>query len=761
MATSRLVEHEFVAHLFAPLTGPAVGAADRQLRALWEQCRDQLGMSQAIVEVGLGTRLPEDPGGQPDGPLAALQDPAANFQAVARREHDVFNVSLVMAAPLAPPRRRLGIGSATPPSWQEFHRWWRLLSGGGLDALIGVLTVYQAKSRQPAATDVRAALPAQDDDAAAWWTHGLTVEDFALWDVTAKARPARRLVVVARPDEDARLSRFTWSAGDPALPPLGRYLMHAAKLGYQARVRGDGAELAGLRERATERMDRLTQLLGDPAGGPTAADRAELAADEATLAGTLERLRGMRRTVAIARGNMATALAAPLPGDAALGGWLDQQLADDAEYLAATYELAGRLRGLLGAPAPAPAPARPDIPPVPVPVPAVPPAGFVHRLSFGVDVINYSGRTAPQQAEVQRRIAELVEQVLEGIGVAVPETDRQPAGDGMIVVLPTGLDVPRAVSALLHGWRSALAADNARHTDDRIRARLSAAAGPVAVASIGFAGATVIEVGRLLDSQVLRAAAAERVDADVVALISDRLHADVVGQGFPGLDAAEFESRTVEVKMYRAQAWLWSGVAVQPSSGPSPAAAAPDPRRVFVIHGRDAEARRAVYGLLRDLGLRPLDWMEIVARTGTPSPFVGEVLEQAFAEHQAAVVVITPDDGVMLHPSLHGADEDPAEVAFAGQARPNVLFEAGMALGLQRDRTLVVEIGRLRPFASLTGRDVIRFTADPAEHLQRVKSIAERLRTAGCAVNLDGADWLDTGRFRDLRAYQRRFNGPA
>ena len=46
-------------------------------------------------------------------PQAAHLPPAVNFQAIARREHDVLNLSLVMATPPAPPggaqlRRRAG-----------------------------------------------------------------------------------------------------------------------------------------------------------------------------------------------------------------------------------------------------------------------------------------------------------------------------------------------------------------------------------------------------------------------------------------------------------------------------------------------------------------------------------------------------------------------------------------------------------------------------------------------------------------------------
>jgi hypothetical protein len=150
-----------------------------------------------------------------------------------------------------------------------------------------------------------------------------------------------------------------------------------------------------------------------------------------------------------------------------------------------------------------------------------------------------------------------VERVLGDVGVALHDTDRQDAGDGMMVVLSPRLELHRVLPGLLHGWRTRLAADNDEHPEDRIRLRLSVAAGPFAAAAIGFTGATIIEMGRLLDSAVLRRAVAEQPGADLVALVSDRLHADVVGEGYPGLDADQFEPRLVEVKSFRRQAWLW------------------------------------------------------------------------------------------------------------------------------------------------------------------------------------------------------------
>jgi predicted nucleotide-binding protein len=179
----------------------------------------------------------------------------------------------------------------------------------------------------------------------------------------------------------------------------------------------------------------------------------------------------------------------------------------------------------------------------------------------------------------------------------------------------------------------------------------------------------------------------------------------------------------------------------------------PTARDVFVIHGRDEQARRALWGFLQAIDLHPLDWEEVVRRTGKPSPYMGEVLAQAFEHNQAAIVLLTPDDGASLHTSLRGLAEPSYETTVTGQARPNVLLEAGMALGLQRDRTVVIEIGQLRPVSDMAGLNVIRFNGT----VESLHKIAQRLEGAGCAVNTKGTDWLDVTRFNDLAAYTRTF----
>lgn len=166
-------------------------------------------------------------------------------------------------------------------------------------------------------------------------------------------------------------------------------------------------------------------------------------------------------------------------------------------------------------------------------------------------------------------------------------------------------------------------------------------------------------------------------------------------------------------------------------------------RSVFVIHGRNEAARKAMFAFLRAIDLYPLEWLQLVKQTGLPNPYVGEVLKQGFEMAAAAIVLQTPDDDARLKQEFWCEADAEAEKNFAGQPRQNVIFEAGMALGISEDRTVLIELGSLRPFSDTYGRHVIRMNNSS----ERRQELADRLMTAGCATNTQGTEWHSTGDF--------------
>ncbi len=169
-----------------------------------------------------------------------------------------------------------------------------------------------------------------------------------------------------------------------------------------------------------------------------------------------------------------------------------------------------------------------------------------------------------------------------------------------------------------------------------------------------------------------------------------------------------------------------------------------DARVVFVVYGRNLAARDALFEFLRAVDLHPLEWSEAVRATGSASPYIGEVLDAAFSHAQAVVVLLTPDDDARLRRQFWEDGESAHETMAEGQARPNVLFEAGMAMGRDARRTVLVELGSLRRFSDIAGRHTIRLD----DTSQRRQELVQRLQQAGCPANVEGTDWHSSGDFQ-------------
>jgi predicted nucleotide-binding protein len=179
-----------------------------------------------------------------------------------------------------------------------------------------------------------------------------------------------------------------------------------------------------------------------------------------------------------------------------------------------------------------------------------------------------------------------------------------------------------------------------------------------------------------------------------------------------------------------------SGILTSPQA---PESSMPDARKVFIVHGRDNARNSFFFDLLRRVGLNPMEFDDAIALTGSGSPYIGDVVAAALSNAMAIVVLFTGDDVVNLRPGLVG-DHEASELAPTLQPRPNVILEAGMALAMAKDRTIIVEVPPLRAISDLQGVHVVRFTnGDGAER----NRLIGRLRTAGCEVTTTGSHWLE------------------
>lgn len=170
-------------------------------------------------------------------------------------------------------------------------------------------------------------------------------------------------------------------------------------------------------------------------------------------------------------------------------------------------------------------------------------------------------------------------------------------------------------------------------------------------------------------------------------------------------------------------------------SEPMDPGVARDPTRVMIVHGRNTAALNALRAFLQSLGLQPILWEDAIEETGEGSPHNLNAVMAAMSLAQAVVILFTAEDEARLLPAFREATDDEDLV---GQPRPNVLVEAGLAMGLGRERTILTRLGPIRGASDLDGLNAINIGngTGPRTALRR------RLETAGCRVN-DRTDYLE------------------
>ena len=161
-------------------------------------------------------------------------------------------------------------------------------------------------------------------------------------------------------------------------------------------------------------------------------------------------------------------------------------------------------------------------------------------------------------------------------------------------------------------------------------------------------------------------------------------------------------------------------------------------RKVFVVHGRNEELRSSMFMFLRSLNLEPIEWRKAIAAAGTGTPSVAEILDAAFEQAVAVVVLLSPDDDVILKKEFRKLSDPAYERRYVGQARANVLFEAGMVFGRYPTETVIVQVGVVKPFSDFGGRHVTRLGNDPESRSEFVPGSSTSPRTPTASGSRSG-----------------------
>lgn len=147
--------------------------------------------------------------------------------------------------------------------------------------------------------------------------------------------------------------------------------------------------------------------------------------------------------------------------------------------------------------------------------------------------------------------------------------------------------------------------------------------------------------------------------------------------------------------------------------------------RVFVVHGRNLAAKKAIHAFLHSLGLEPIDWDDAVKITKLTAPTTLEIVKAGIDAAHSIIVLMTGDDVARLRPE-YGQD------TLLPQPRPNVLFEAGWSLAIAgREKTILIKFGGLRELSDISGLNLVELDNSP----EKRESLVIRLENAGHTLN--------------------------
>jgi predicted nucleotide-binding protein len=167
---------------------------------------------------------------------------------------------------------------------------------------------------------------------------------------------------------------------------------------------------------------------------------------------------------------------------------------------------------------------------------------------------------------------------------------------------------------------------------------------------------------------------------------------------------------------------------------------------MFVVHGRDAKLNQDMYGFLSSIGIVPMEWDHAIkAAKGGANPIVGDVISQAMEKVQGVMILFSPDEEAKIRPKFASQSDKNKGLHVKGfQPRPNVIFEAGLALGAHSDKTILVQVGNVRDISDIAGKHMVHLSDSFADR----KRLADRLESKlKFKIDLAGTTWQTIGNF--------------
>jgi hypothetical protein len=186
----------------------------------------------------------------------------------------------------------------------------------------------------------------------------------------------------------------------------------------------------------------------------------------------------------------------------------------------------------------------------------------VHRVIFGVDVVNSTARVNPAKAQLRQRMHRVLDEALWATGITEQHCDPLvDLGDGALIIIKPSDEVPKTIllAKLVPALEHLLAEHNDRHPHQAFRLRVVMHAGEIHYDRWGQFGEALDVTCRLLDAPALKSSLASST-APLALIVSDDIYRSIVRHGYENIDNKPFNSIIrVEVAGITHSGWIRDG----------------------------------------------------------------------------------------------------------------------------------------------------------------------------------------------------------
>ncbi|MBD3353869.1 MAG: hypothetical protein GF364_20470 [Candidatus Lokiarchaeota archaeon] len=165
----------------------------------------------------------------------------------------------------------------------------------------------------------------------------------------------------------------------------------------------------------------------------------------------------------------------------------------------------------------------------------------------------------------------------------------------------------------------------------------------------------------------------------------------------------------------------------------------------FIVHGRNTQIKDELVKFLRSINIECKEFIDAVNQLKDPNPMIYEMIASLFDRADCVIILMTPDEKVQLRDKFWNGFDSIIDKDIRFQPRPNVIFEAGLAFGINKKKTILVKWGDIYDFSDISGMHFLSLNNSRKSRSDLIK----KLKASGLKIKIINEEWLKIGEFGD------------